>query len=554
MVHALCLLIYVTCTGHSRRLPTFGNGWHRQRRFSDGFAQHDDAADSMLQSLAEAHKLKGRFAHSTAFVPLGFATKHTRVADVNKVLMHPAPPPRASPQHRLTPRTHGAKSETEATSEWPPSGQNVVKPLHQFDRRALLMQAAAAGGVFAAPDAARATISKDADWPLWLALPVAPYSRRKTVRREVAAGIWTFDQLIGIYYVHVPIRMTVVAMDTGGLFVYAPVAPTRECLNLLQPLIDQHGPVKYIVLPSVAVEHKVLAGPFARNFPGAEFYVTDKQYSFPVNLPDVTLGLPRWAKLLPASSQGLDLWGGEFEHEVLTVKPGPGSMYQDAAFFHKPSKTLLLCDALFATTAEPPPILTSDAEYTRALLFHARDSPLEVVADTPEARRKGWRRIVLLFNFFFPGAAIADLGLKPLLALSPTYEFGWGGWLPFSWRDPESELKAFEAFSGNGKPTILPIIQIILSRGDSGKATLEWVDKVKHWDFERVVPAHLDAPLAIGPQEFAETYNYIRKGKNEVRFCDEDVAFLRKAEEGVLSFSVYKSALGVLRGRPCGFV
>jgi hypothetical protein len=45
----------------------------------------------------------------------------------------------------------------------------------------------------------------------------------------------------------------------GGLFVYAPVAATRECLALLQPLIDAHGPVKHIVLPAVAVEHKVRA-------------------------------------------------------------------------------------------------------------------------------------------------------------------------------------------------------------------------------------------------------------------------------------------------------
>ena len=45
----------------------------------------------------------------------------------------------------------------------------------------------------------------------------------------------------------------------GGLFVYAPVAATRECLALLQPLIDAHGPIKYIVLPAVAVEHKVRA-------------------------------------------------------------------------------------------------------------------------------------------------------------------------------------------------------------------------------------------------------------------------------------------------------
>jgi hypothetical protein len=48
-------------------------------------------------------------------------------------------------------------------------------------------------------------------------------------------------------------------MCAGGLFVYAPVAATRECLALLQPLIDAHGPVKHIVLPAVAVEHKVSA-------------------------------------------------------------------------------------------------------------------------------------------------------------------------------------------------------------------------------------------------------------------------------------------------------
>ena len=76
-------------------------------------------------------------------------------------------------------------------------------------------------------------------------------------------------------------------------------------------------------------------------------------------------------------------------------------MYQDVALLHKSSKTLAVCDAVFAATVEPPAILTQEPEYTRALLFHARDEKDEVVVDTPEARRKGWRRIVLLFNFFF---------------------------------------------------------------------------------------------------------------------------------------------------------
>jgi hypothetical protein len=55
---------------------------------------------------------------------------------------------------------------------------------------------------------------------------------------------------------HVPIRMTVCVIN-DGLFVYAPVAPTKECLQLLQQLIDTYGPIQTIVLPSVAVEHKV---------------------------------------------------------------------------------------------------------------------------------------------------------------------------------------------------------------------------------------------------------------------------------------------------------
>ena len=112
--------------------------------------------------------------------------------------------------------------------------------------------------------------------------------------------------------------MTVVAMETGGLFVYAPVAPTEECLALLRPLIREHGPVRFIVLPSVAVEHKVLAGPFAKRFPSADFYATDRQYAWPLDLPSSFLGLPAWTQPLPASSAQMGgaapPWAGEFEH------------------------------------------------------------------------------------------------------------------------------------------------------------------------------------------------------------------------------------------------
>jgi hypothetical protein len=408
---------------------------------------------------------------------------------------------------------------------------------------------------------AEASMGPESNWNLWPSLPVAPYSKRKTTMLDLGKGVYVFDQIIGIYYVQLPIRMTVLTLgdenggDNKGLFVYAPIAPTKECLNLLKPLIEKHGPVKYIVLPSVAVEHKVNAGPFARCFPAADFYAVDKQYSFPVNLPPGYLGLPSWTRRLPISSGDMKVregelpWGGGLEHEVITVFPGIKSAYQDAAFYHKGSKTLLVCDAVFGVTDTPPPIMVDVEEYRRALLFHARDNDNvgQLPEDTEENRRKGWKRIVLLFNFFFPGSATVDLGLAPLKNLQLDYPYGWGGWQPVSWKGTEDA--AFDAFSAGGKATVLPIIEIILSRGDNGAEARRWVDKVTRWDFERVVPAHLDAELNIGKEEFRAAFDFLYEGKNKVRFCDEDARFLREAEEGFLNFSVYKSSLGVLRGK-----
>ena len=76
---------------------------------------------------------------------------------------------------------------------------------------------------------------QDFSWNFWFTLPIYPFGKRRTIRQEVVKGsLWTFDQLQGIFYVVVPIRMTVVKLNAGGLLVYAPNAPTRECIRLLQ--------------------------------------------------------------------------------------------------------------------------------------------------------------------------------------------------------------------------------------------------------------------------------------------------------------------------------
>ena len=105
-----------------------------------------------------------------------------------------------------------------------------------------------------------------------------PSASRATVRRELVPGrMWSFEQVQGVIYVHVPVRMTVVALDGGGLFVYAPVAPTQECLRLVTELEDQYGRVAHILLPTLALEHKAFAGAFAASRPEATLWVANAQ-------------------------------------------------------------------------------------------------------------------------------------------------------------------------------------------------------------------------------------------------------------------------------------
>ena len=100
--------------------------------------------------------------------------------------------------------------------------------------------------------AAEATPS-DQVYDNWLALPIQPGRVRRTVCRAAGPGVWLFEQSQGVLDVLVNIRMTVVKLRGGGLFVHAPVAPTAECLGLLRGL---GAPVRFVVLPTSAVEHK----------------------------------------------------------------------------------------------------------------------------------------------------------------------------------------------------------------------------------------------------------------------------------------------------------
>ena len=349
---------------------------------------------------------------------------------------------------------------------------------------------------------------RDYSWRFWIPVPIYPYGKRYTIRREVLKNtIWTFDQLQGIFYVVVPIRMTVVRLESGGLLVYAPVSPTKQCLDLVRELVAEHGVVKYIILPTISgLEHKNCVGPFARQFPDATVYVAPNQWSFPIDLPLSWLGFPaERTHVLPADSSQTP-FTDEFDYAILGDIDLRLGQFEEVAFLHKRSQTLLVTDSIVSIPDKPPAIIEKDLF---PLLFHARETAREPIIDTPENRIKGWKRICL-FSMYFRSSVLEVPSLSKIIGdavRSPdksarTY---WG-LFPFKWQD--NWERCFDCLRQNGRLLVAPILQtLILNRAP--QATLMWADTVASWDFNRIISCHFAAPVYATPQEFRQAFSFL---------------------------------------------
>lgn len=158
-----------------------------------------------------------------------------------------------------------------------------------------------------------AASARETYWPLgkvaFSLLPLSgTYTRRATVMEEVVPGaVWTLDQIQGVVNVNVPVRMVVIKLSSasgGGLWIHNPLAPTPQLLSYVRSISSVHGPVRHMVLGTVALEHKATFGPFAQYFPQATAWVQRGQWSFPVQLPIGYLGVVQGndrLRILPSS-------------------------------------------------------------------------------------------------------------------------------------------------------------------------------------------------------------------------------------------------------------
>jgi hypothetical protein len=185
--------------------------------------------------------------------------------------------------------------------------------------------------------------------------------------------------------------------------------------------------------------------------------------------------------------------------------------FMEVACFDRASGSLLVTDALVSIPAEPPAVFDLDPT---PLLFHARDRGDEPLTDSPEHRRRGWKRIVLFASYLRPELLdIASLreSLGGSLAPGCRDSRSHFGFYPFRWREGwEREAEALLTTPA-GQISVAPVLErLVFPRCRA--ALLAWIRSLAACERIRwLVPAHFDAPLAISSARLEEAAHHLQQ-------------------------------------------
>ncbi|KAJ8599810.1 hypothetical protein CTAYLR_004004 [Chrysophaeum taylorii] len=289
-----------------------------------------------------------------------------------------------------------------------------------------------------------------------------PVFNRATHRYEVGRGAYAFDQLLKFANVSASIRMNVLTLADGSLCAISPVAPTGECLRLLEPL----GTIKHIVLPVNALEHKAFAGVFARRFPEALVWVAPGQYgpfgTLPKKMPYPVAGV-----LGEPSQTQNPLWPPDLQVKVFFVDlPQNAGPACEVALLHSPTSTLVVTDAVSWIPRTPPSIFAS--------LFGRE---LETDLD------------------FWPKSVLQAVFLKL-----------------------RKEGDAWPAYDKITNRLVRAPILRAFSDARAPEETRAWVDDIaRTWDFDRILTSHFSSPIAATPAEFRDAFSRLDDGPGDPR-------------------------------------
>jgi hypothetical protein len=145
--------------------------------------------------------------------------------------------------------------------------------------------------------------------------------------RQHAEGLWTLEQPARAMGIPMGIRMTVVRLVDGGLWLHSPVPLSDGDRRELEAL----GPVRYIVAPNKF--HHLHARPAQQRFPAAKLLGAP-------GLPEKRRRLAFDSVLGASPDPG---YAGDLQQAVVGGMP----LVNEVVFFHAASRTLIVTDFLF---------------------------------------------------------------------------------------------------------------------------------------------------------------------------------------------------------------
>jgi glyoxylase-like metal-dependent hydrolase (beta-lactamase superfamily II) len=160
-----------------------------------------------------------------------------------------------------------------------------------------------------------------------------------TTLATVAPDVWTAESEIRFPLgFRLPLRMTALRLQDGGLLVYSPIRLDDATATALGAL----GPVRHVIAPNLL--HHLWARPFLERFPQARLWA-------PPGLASKRPDLPIAGELDGATPS-------PFGPEVTAIRLEGAPKLNELVLHHAPSRSLLCADLLF-NVRRPPTLVTS---------------------------------------------------------------------------------------------------------------------------------------------------------------------------------------------------
>lgn len=143
--------------------------------------------------------------------------------------------------------------------------------------------------------------------------------------RQIGTNIWVHEDSMKMMGTQLGLRMTVIRLADGSVWVHSPTAIDPE----LQQQVDEIGPVKHLIAANN--HHCKWLQDWNEAYPDAELYVSA---GIPHKVP-----LSNYHILQPGMENA---WAEDIDRKTMPSVP----MFHETVFFHKPSQSLIVTDLI----------------------------------------------------------------------------------------------------------------------------------------------------------------------------------------------------------------